>query len=114
MLPGVRHLRAAIVTGYLLLGTGWLVFRERFIRADTTDELARPLSELAKELGRPGLIAIITLMAYLLGSAYVRVARNMVVRITIAAVYARFQPGEVDWPRYKAWRPFTVNAKDPP
>lgn len=111
LLPGVRHLRASLVTGYLLLATAWLTFRERFIRADTTDELGQPLSELVQILGRAGLLAVITLIAYLLGSAYVTVARKAAGHITARATQARFQPNVDDWPRYKAWRPFTVNAR---
>jgi hypothetical protein len=71
LLPGLRELRAPLVSGYLWLISAWLAFGHMgwlpSERPEGTGEVAR-LWDLGGTLGKAVVLAVITFIAYLIGS----------------------------------------------
>ncbi len=65
LLPGLRDLRAPLTAGYLLLIASYLAFHQEILAmAKAQHDVLQPLQAM---VGPPGLLAAVTLTAYLVG-----------------------------------------------
>jgi hypothetical protein len=76
ILPGLRELRAPLLAGFLWLTCLWLwIDLPTRAEADERGGPSRALLELGDALGRPGLLAVATFAAYIIGSLSEEVRR---------------------------------------
>jgi hypothetical protein len=68
ILPGLRQVRAPLVSGYLLLIGLWLIFHSRFDDLENAGHHSQAIDTLGRLLGRPGELAVFAFVAYLVGS----------------------------------------------
>jgi hypothetical protein len=67
LLPGLRDIRGPLIAGYLWLFTSWLLFADLLPKRGDADVYAHAF-EAGNALGRVGLLAAISVGAYLFGS----------------------------------------------
>lgn len=68
LLPGLRDVRGPLIAGYLWLFAGWVFLGGPVPDRETAADAYRPIVELGEALGRVGLVAAFSVVAYLLGS----------------------------------------------
>lgn len=68
LLPGIRHVRAPLVSGCCFLFSAWLVWGRHLPKPQEATGLLGDVYGLATQLGHPVVIAITGFVAYLLGS----------------------------------------------
>lgn len=87
-LPGLRDLRAPFVSGVLVLVTLALVGRGTVESATSEGGSSQALEDLVRWVGRPGLGAVLSLAAYLVGSLVVGLTRGAVKGVNRKALNA--------------------------
>ena len=67
LVPGIRNLRAPLVAGVMWLIVGWLALYGTLGLGDPQKIAGPKWAELFDHLGRPGTIAILGVVTYLVG-----------------------------------------------
>jgi hypothetical protein len=99
ILPGIREIRAPLVAGYLWLATGWILIGGPTSAASASG-LGRALSALARVGGRGGVLAALSLGAYLVGVLSVAVTNAIVAfadRVTARRAHDLLDPARSDY-----------------
>jgi hypothetical protein len=86
LLPGIRHLRAPLATGYLWLATTWVLFAGTYDDERSRGPAVTALLDLRDEAGTAGLAVAVSFVAYVLGALSQAVAADLAFR---AAVFYR-------------------------
>lgn len=68
LLPGVRDIRGPLVAGYLWLFSGWLLLADYLPSRNTNVDAYTNVIEVGDSLGRVGIVAAVSVAAYLVGS----------------------------------------------
>lgn len=68
LLPGLRDVRGPLIAGYLWLFAGWVFIGAPIPHEDTAVEPYRAVIELGNALGQVGLVVVLSIAAYLIGS----------------------------------------------
>jgi tetratricopeptide (TPR) repeat protein len=69
LLPGLREIRAPLISGYLWLVFFFLVLHEQLPTQETASSTLEPLFDLAHDLSALGVVTVSGVAAYLVGSA---------------------------------------------
>lgn len=69
LLPGLREIRAPLISGYLWLALLFLVFHDELPSSDNPGSVLSPLFEVAHDLSAFGVATVTGVAAYLVGSA---------------------------------------------
>jgi hypothetical protein len=75
LLPGLRELRAPLAAGYLWLVTAWIALASRIPTPETASGVLKDIYRLGQAVGKPGVIAAVTFVAYIIGILTERMAR---------------------------------------
>lgn len=86
-LPGLRDLRAPATAGYLWLAAAWLWFQPN-LAAPPDSAAGKSLFDLADALGTVGVLAAVSLVAYLVGVVSQEVSDQMLRRVLRRATRA--------------------------
>lgn len=95
LLPGIRELRAPLAAGYLWLLVTWLLIHDYVPPASQAPRRIVDLYSLAEWVGKPGLFAILSFAAYVLG-IFSLAATRLITRVGSrihATRLARLSPG---------------------
>ena len=108
LVPGIRNLRAPLVAGVMWLIVGWLALYGTLGLGDPQKIAGPKWAELFDHLGRPGTIAILGVVTYLVGSVSVSLVRGLMLRLNLSALEKSIDPAGAHRVvlRYRGLKPF--------
>lgn len=86
LLPGLRRLRAPLVSGVLLLLAAALLLHRHLEGVAQESDRSTTFDSLLQWIGRPGLVAGTLILAYLIGSVLLSAVRVLILRAYSGAV----------------------------
>lgn len=98
LLPGLRDLRVPLSVGYMWLLAAWLLMSDEVPRSRPQDGgTVDHIYELGEIIGRPGVLAAVSFIAYLLGSFLLFSPQRAAVTLRAAGVRGRTLEEFAEW-----------------
>lgn len=106
LLPGIRTLRAPSAAGSLLLGAIYLVAVSTGAADAVNSGMGFGLAQLIDWFGRPGLLVVLAVSAYLLGDVYLLLSRKVMRRINMHLLRSLTHPESTEFDQHRVpyWR----------